>query len=408
MATGVVVSSLDYRIIDIDTHYYEPDDAWTRYLEPEFSGTALHIERDADGVARPHFGPEPTYRLPMLPRDRIQRPGAFVKDKDGRFLTELDDDADFVRPGELPWFVLRDARLEWMDEQGIEAAVLWPSLGLVIEHQMRRDPRACQANLRAFNRWLQEEWGFAYKRRLFAAPWLSLCDLDAAVRELDYVLERGARVVALLAGPVMGRSPADPYFDPFWARLEEAEVPAAFHAGDFGYNETFGVMWGERGHKAGWELSALQQAIFSGERPIVDTFAALILHNLFGRFPGLNVMTVENGSAWVPYLLRVLDKGARMGAKGHWLGGPINDVPSQIFKHHVSVAPLDDEDIRGLVDIIGAHAVLLGSDYPHPEGLIEPRDFLEGVGLNSEETFLVGRANAARLLDLPVTDLSSV
>jgi predicted TIM-barrel fold metal-dependent hydrolase len=392
-----------FKIIDIDMHYYEPDDAWSRFLEPGFADTSLHVERDRDGVARPYFGQEPIYRLPMLPRDRIQRPGAFVKDKDGRFLTELDQEKDFVRPGDIPWFVRREARVEWMERQGIEAAVLWPSLGLVVEHQMRSNVAACQANLRAFNRWLDDEWGFAYQDSLFAAPWLSLCDLDAAVQELDYVLDRGARVVALLAAPIDGRSPADPYFDPFWARLQEAGVPAAFHAGDFGYNETFGVMWGERGHRAGWELSALQQAIFSGERPVVDTLAALILHNLFGRFPQLQVLSVENGSAWVPYLLRVIDKGARMGARGDWLGGKIGDVPSEIFKRHVSVAPLDDDDIRGLVDAIGADRVLLGSDYPHPEGLVEPREFLDGIGLSDDETFLVGRANAARLLKLEVS-----
>jgi predicted TIM-barrel fold metal-dependent hydrolase len=229
-----------------------------------------------------------------------------------------------------------------------------------------------------------------------------MCDLDEGVRELDYVLAQGARVVALLAGPVGGRSPADPYFDPFRARLEEARVPAAFHAGDFGYNEIYGVLWGEQPRRAGYELSPLQQAIFSGERPVVDTLAALILHNLFGRFPDLEVMSVENGSAWVPYLLRVIDKGARMGAKGEWLGGRIDDVPSEIFKRHVSVAPLDDEDIPGLVDLIGAERVLLGSDYPHPEGLVEPRHFLDGIGLSEPDMLAVGRTNAARLLKLPL------
>ncbi|HVX19810.1 MAG TPA: amidohydrolase family protein [Acidimicrobiales bacterium] len=392
---------VDFGIVDMDTHYYEPDDAWTRYLEPGMEATALHVERDEDGTACPYFGADPIYRLPMLPRDRIQRPGAFVADKDGRFLAVLDEEEDYVVPGDIPWYVRREARLEWMDQKGIEAAVLWPSLGLVVERQMRSDPAACQANLRAFNRWLDEEWGFDHQDRLFAAPWLSLCDRDAAVAELDHVLARGARVVALLAGPVTGRSPADPYFDPFWARLAEARVPAAFHAGDFGYNEIFGTQWGERPWRASWEQSPLQQAIFSGERPVVDTLAALVLHNLFGRFPTLEVLTVENGSAWVPYLLRVMDKGARMGARGEWLGGRLDDVPSDVFKHHVTVAPLDDDDIRGLVDTIGVQRVVLGSDYPHPEGLVEPVQFLEGIGLDREELMLVGRDNGARLLQLP-------
>src|SRR5271154_5281356 len=112
MKGGHAMSGEEFSIIDIDTHYYETDDSWTRFLPSDYSGPALHMERDEDGAARPMFGGASTYRLPMLPRDRIQRPGAFVKDKDGRFLTELSDE-DYVVPGQLPWFVQRDARIEW-------------------------------------------------------------------------------------------------------------------------------------------------------------------------------------------------------------------------------------------------------------------------------------------------------
>jgi predicted TIM-barrel fold metal-dependent hydrolase len=102
----------------------------------------------------------------------------------------------------------------------------------------------------------------------------------------------------------------------------------------------------------------------------------------------------------VPYVLRIIDKGARMGANGRWLGGKFSDLPSDVFKAHVSVAPLDDDDIRGLVDLIGADRVILGSDYPHPEGLVEPYEFLDGVGLTDAERLQVGRLNGARLLKL--------
>jgi predicted TIM-barrel fold metal-dependent hydrolase len=112
-------------------------------------------------------------------------------------------------------------------------------------------------------------------------------------------------------------------------------------------------------------------------------------------------MSVENGSAWVPYLLRVMDKAARSGAGGQWLGGRIDGPPSEIFRRHVSVAPFDDDDIRGLVDLLGADRVLLGSDYPHPEGFPEPRKFLDGHGLTDHEIRLVARENTARLLRLP-------
>ena len=65
------------------------------------------------------------------------------------------------------------------------------------------------ANVHSFNRWLDEDWGFAHRDRLYAAPLLSLRDLDAAVAELDWVLARGARIVSLRPGPAYDRSPAD-------------------------------------------------------------------------------------------------------------------------------------------------------------------------------------------------------
>ena len=325
------------------------------------------------------------------------RPGVHAADKDSRY-RPLEEE-DLLCPGQIPHFVDRDARVDWMEGQGIEAALLWPSLGLTVEWQLRDDLPACVANLRSFNRWLDESWGFAYERRIFAVPWLTLVDLPSALRELDWVLARGARVVHLLFTPVAGKTVAHPDFDPFWARLAEARVPVAFHGAEAGYCDLFSAAFGEPRRPPANQQSAFQRAVF-WERPIMDTLAALVLHNLFGRFPSLQAMSVENGSAWVPYLLRVMDKAEKTGAYGEWLGGRIQERPSEIFRRHVLIAPFENDDIRGLVDLLGAERVLLGSDYPHPEGLAEPRSFLSGHDLSPHESRLISRENAAGVLGL--------
>ena len=385
-------------IVDADNHYFEPDDAFTRHLGPAYSGASLHIVRGEDGIGHPYFGDEPFYVMSGTPIDKMGRPGAWIHDKDGRYQPLPED--DMLIPGQVPHFARREARLDWMDGAGVQAAMMWPSMGLTVENQMRDDPAACIANLRSFNRWLDEDWGFDYQRRIFSAPWLTLIDLDEAIKELDYVLEHGARLVAVLFAPVNGRSLGDPYFDPFWARLAEAGVPVAFHGAESGYNQLLSVHWGEKARPPAHAQSAFQRAMFFGERPIMDALADLVLHNVFGRHPGLNALSIENGSAWVPYLLRVMDKGARSGQYGEWIGGKIDDIPSDIFRRHVSVAPLDDDDIRLLVDTIGAERVLLGSDYPHPEGHPDPAHFLDGVKLSPAETQLIAHDNAARILQL--------
>lgn len=384
-------------VVDADNHYYEPDDAYTRHLEPEFADRALHIRRGDDGVGRPYFGNEPHYYLAQTPVDRMGRPGAWVHDKAGRYHLLPED--DMLAPGQIPHFARREARLAWMDAESIEATLLWPSLGLTVEHLMRDDPDACIANLRSFNRWLDDDWGFDFQQRIFGVPWITLIDLDAALAELEYVLDHGARVVTVLFAPVNGRSMGDPYFDPFWARLAEARVPLGLHGAESGYNELFSVQWGEPARPMAHQQSAFQRATLF-ERSIMDTMSALVLHNVFGRHPDLQVICVENGSAWVPYLLRVMDNGARTGEFGEWIGGKVDDVPSEIFKRHVSIAPFDDDDFRGIVDLLGADRVLLGSDYPHPEGYPVPVAMLDGIELTDGERALIAHDNAATLLKL--------
>jgi predicted TIM-barrel fold metal-dependent hydrolase len=264
---------------------------------------------------------------------------------------------------------------------------------------MRRDLELLYANFDAFNRWLDETWGFAYQGRIYAAPLISLCDADRAVAQLEGVLARGARVIALLPGPAGRRSPADPHFDGFWARANEAKLLVAYHIGDSGYLDRYSVDWGEEANPPTYRRSSFQWISFFGDRPIIDTLAALVLHNLFGRFPDVRVLSVENGSIWVDYLMKALDKMKNMGRAGPWPGGYFRGRASEVLKRHVWFTPYHEEDIGALMDRVGPDHVLLGSDYPHPEGLTEPRDFAAPLASRpADEVRLVMRDNLRRLL----------
>jgi predicted TIM-barrel fold metal-dependent hydrolase len=288
-----------------------------------------------------------------------------------------------------------------MDRQGLEGCMLFPGLGVCVEHVMKNDVEQTYANVGAFNRWLEEDWGFAYKERIFAPAMMSLLELELALIELDSLLARGVRAIQLRPGPQGRRSPADPMFDPFWARVEEADLLVTLHQSDSGYNELFSVYWSEYPNPGVHEQSAFQWATFCSDRPIMDTLAAFVLHNLFGRFPKVRVASIENGSIWVPYLLKVMDKMKGMGRTGHWLGGRVHGKPSEIFKEHVWVSPYHEEDVAGLVELIGADRVLFGSDYPHPEGLAEPADFFENLhGLPDDDVARIMGGNARELFRL--------
>ena len=386
----------DYAFFDADNHYYETPDCFTRHIESRYCDRAVRVVRDEAGRQGIWVGERPFTFLANHSFEKAYRPGAL---REMLRAKRFDDGTTHVAESLLPAYQDRGARLALMDEQGLEACFVFPTLGVCVEHFMKDDPELLYANIRSFNRWLEEDWGYGADGRIYGVPLLSLRDVDLATAELDRLLLRGARILSLRPGPAHGYSPADPRFDPFWARVEEADCSVAFHIGESGYNEMMSVHFGEEANPSSHLQSAFQWSCFYGDRPIMDTMAALIFGNLFGRFPGLRVVLVENGSLFVPYLMRLMDKMGGMGRNGPWPGGRIREKPSAIFKRHVFVSPYHEEDVGALVAEIGASQVLFGSDFPHPEGLASPRDFLEGLAaLGDEDVRRVMRDNARSLV----------
>ncbi|HLF40238.1 MAG TPA: amidohydrolase family protein [Acidimicrobiia bacterium] len=395
--------AFEYALADADNHYYEPDDCFTRHIAPAYREQAVKVVRTGDdGYGRVLIGDQPGHFMRVSPGDHVGPPGhlqAYFRGEVERgHVTDAAIDAK-----DYPEFMEREARLKLMDAQGLETAVLIPTFGLAVEEDLHEDfaPDVTYANLESFNRWLAEDWGYGADGRIIGVPVLSLLDADLAVAELDRVLAEGARMVHLRPGPVYGRSPADPAFDAFWSRVEEAGVPVAFHISDSQYPGLFSTHWGEYGRPAVHRLSPFQRLTCFAERPIVDTLAALVLHNLFGRHPGVQVISIENGSEWVPHLLKMMDKAAGSVQDRDWPFGVAPAKPSEVFKSHVSVVPFHEEDIPGLIGLLGPEKVVFGSDFPHPEGLAEPVEFATALeGQSPEVVRQVMRDNLRDLLRL--------
>jgi len=159
--------------------------------------------------------------------------------------------------------------------------------------------------------------------------------------------------------------------------LNEDKVTVALHIMPYWYFDAISPAWGHTSDPAAYHMSAWQWMNVYGERPIVDTVSALIFDNLFGRFPDLRVLVAEHGATWVPQMLTHMDKSRGMGRNGPWIGGKLNDRPSQIFKQFVRVAPYPEDDIPWIVHNLGddATCLVMGSDFPHAEGMAEPADF---------------------------------
>ncbi len=286
-------------------------------------------------------------------------------------------------PAEHPEWFQPDARLRCMDEQGIEAAWLFPSQGVCMEGPMQPDIEASIHILRAFNRWLEEDWGFAYQNRIFTVPFLTLSDVDRAVEDLQWCLDRGARVVSIRNGPAFTpegtRSPADPMFDPFWARAAEAGIVVAPHAGfEDGYvkvNQAVAEEWGRPAVELrGIGDPAAAPIFMLMKRRLVHDFAAiLVIDKLFERHPGVRVAYIENGGTWVGDLLHGLQV-LHGQQPGMFKSNPVDQ-----FHQNCWVAPFVEDSVPELARHLPVERILFGSDWPHAEGAAHPRDFFEKI-----------------------------
>jgi predicted TIM-barrel fold metal-dependent hydrolase len=388
------MADLDYLVFDADNHYYEALDAFTRHVDPSLRKRAMQWA-EIDGRLRLLVGGRVNFFVPNPTFDPVARPGcldAYYRghNPEGLTMAQLFGELEPIHPA----YREREARLRVMDEQGVEKVFLFPTLGVGMEEALKHDPEALVGAFRAFNRWLDEDWGFAWQERLYAAPLLTLVDPAAAVRELEWVLSRDARVVCLRAAPVAApdrpRSLGDPLYDPFWARVAEAGVTVAFHGGDHGYGR-YAADWGEGGDFRSFKSTPLR-ALVMGDRAPFDTFACLVCHGVFDRFPNLRTASIEMGSEWVRPLLRRMER--------LWRQMPYAFAadPVETFRRHVWVNPFHEDDVKDLGDRLGADRLLLGSDFPHAEGLQRPLDFLDELaGFGPADVRRIMRDNALSL-----------
>jgi predicted TIM-barrel fold metal-dependent hydrolase len=390
---------LAYSPIDADNHYYEPLDAFTRHLDKAYRDRGVkpvqsgkRVELVVGGTVN-RFIPNPTFDPIIVPgcMDPLFR-GRIPEGVDPRSLLQVEP----LRPE----YQDRDRRLAVMDEQGLGGAMLFPTLGCGIEEGLRGDIGATMASLSAFNRWLEEDWGFDYQHRIVTAPMISFADPEAATSEVEWVIAHGARVVHVRPAPVpavlgTGRSLGDKANDPVWARLAEASIPVAFHLGDSGYNR-FAALWGASATFEGFGNTDILSRILVSDRAIHDTMASLIIHGVFKRHPTLRVASIENGSDWIALLVKRLRK-QRNQTPWVFVEDPLDTV-----RQHLWTTPYLEEDLAALADLIGVERILFGSDWPHGEGVAQPLDFTKELGGFDEHAVRrIMHDNAVELLRAP-------
>src|SRR4051794_31007805 len=170
--------------VDADGHILEPPDLWETYIDPQYRDRALRVMLDDNGLEELEIGGQ---RSVMSRRGFPSTLGA-MGDPDLRSM-QLDPERRYM--AEAPFGSMDpDERLKELDAEGIDAAILYTTVGLLWEAELD-DPHLSQAYTKAHNRWPCKFCSL--RHRLVQPAHLPLSDPEVAAREVERAVGEGAR-----------------------------------------------------------------------------------------------------------------------------------------------------------------------------------------------------------------------
>ena len=324
-------------IVDADTHVLETEKTFS-YLsreEQQYRPSVVKIHGEASG------------NIPLAEHGGGQWliDGQLYGKHDLKLIE--DHSRGEIRPGTLD---LSDtgARLEAMDRQGVDVAVVYPSLFLVTAIA---DPDAELALARSYNRWLAEGCAAARQRLKFA---MLVCPrrVDASLEEMTWAKENGACGV-LLRGLEGDQTPDQPELNRLFATACDLDMPICIHIGH-----------GSLAFRTIKVGAVRHRNRFVNRVPTLIAFSALLCGSLHEQFPDLRFAIVEAGSSWLPFL-SVMNLDARYSAD------KARVVREALVEHKIYVTCEEHEDLPAILPFAGNDNLVIGSDFGHPGDVAE-------------------------------------
>jgi uncharacterized protein len=243
--------------------------------------------------------------------------------------------------------------LRAMDAQGIDAVVLYPSIGLFVPFQPELDAAQSADACRSYNDWIA---GYCEQdpARMAAVGLVPLIDVERAVAEAHRAAAAG--LVGVLARPnhLYGRNLGDADLDPLYEALVEEDMVLAVHEG-----------LGLRGPTMGAErfTSFTARHLLSHPMEQMAAMASLVLDGALARHPELKVAFLESGTGWLPYWLHRLDEHQE------WRDDESLRATELFARQCVISTEADDALTAMVLEQVGADHILWASDFPHPDAL---------------------------------------
>lgn len=246
--------------------------------------------------------------------------------------------------------------LRAMDAQGIDAVVLYPSIGLFVPFLPELSPQESADACDAYNEWAAGYCATA-PTRLAAVGLVPQADPKVAAEVARRAAGLGLVGVLVRPNHLGDAYLGDEAFDPLFAAVADTGMVLSVHEGLGLRAPTIG---GDR------FASFVGRHLCSHPLEQMTAMAALVLGGSLERHPDMRVAFLESGTGWLPYWLSRLDEHVEWMADTECAA--LSLEPSEYFARQCAIS-CDPEDQLATWTIgqVGADHVLWASDFPHPD-----------------------------------------
>jgi len=363
-------------IVDVDAHHYETE-SWaeiTDYLEDP---VLQHLSRSSgmgklNGSQSPLLAPQIgnqdiAGRLPRYPYRGLEQAG----------------------PGERRDAVIVKRAMEMM---GVDYQIVFPTPMLALGMHPMPDVEVAVA--RAYARWITERI-CAQEPSIKTMLYLPFNEPEACVRIVEEFGDApgvvGFMVTAVRYKPVHHNS-----YMRLYRAIEELGVPLGFHAG---------YTWADRGMEQMNKFLSVHALGFTVFNMIHMT--NWIINGLPERFPNLDIVWIESGLAWLPFLMQRLDNEYMLRPSEAPL---LKRKPSEYMRDmYFTSQPMETTNNQKVLELTfemidAEKRLMFSSDYPHWDfdlpSLIYDQPFLDEEGRRA----ILGET-AQRLFKLDPTEI---